>query len=316
MELRHLRYFAVVGREAHFGRAARKLNVAQPALSRTIRDLELELGFDLFERLPRGVRLTEAGQRYLKEVTRILDDIAAANRLARDEAAARRCLVHIAHPILPKGMDMVLDRILLGFAHKHPNIIVDLVQLSSFDQMAAIRDRAIDAGFAHLQGQPPEGLDGLRVWDDPLCGVRIGVNNKLSGLSQVSIAHLRHELLLIFRRGRNPQVFDFVIQHLRMRGFKGDVAQNADVSAWNWKTIPRDSGWMLSTGSERNIEVPGTIWLPLTDFSVPFGLDFVWRSDDDSEALQALRPMLTRLPLGGSYDRAAAGGSNATVSAL
>jgi DNA-binding transcriptional LysR family regulator len=316
MELRHLRYFAAVGREVHFGRAARKLNVAQPALSRTIRDLELELGFDLFERLPRGVRLTEAGQRYLKEVMRILDDLAAANRLARDEAAAQRCLVHIAHPILPKGMDAVLDRILLGFAHKHPDIIVDLVQLSSFDQMAAIRDRVIDAGFAHLRDQPIEGLDGLRIRDDPLCGVRIGVNNKLAGLKQVSIGHLRHELLLIFRRGRNPQVFDFIIQRLRTAGFKGDVAQNADVSAWNWKTIPRDSGWMLSPGSERDIEVPGTVWLPLTDFSAPFGLDFVWRSDDDSVALHALRSTLAQLPLGATGDWVAAASGNSTLSAL
>src|SRR6478736_1861007 len=68
MELRHLRYFQAVGREEHFGRAATRLNVAQPALTRQIRDLERELGVDLFERLPRGVRLSPAGRQFLDEV--------------------------------------------------------------------------------------------------------------------------------------------------------------------------------------------------------------------------------------------------------
>ena len=61
MELRHLRYFVAIGEEQHYGRAARRLRVAQPALSRQIQDLEEEVGFKLFERLPRGVKLSVAG---------------------------------------------------------------------------------------------------------------------------------------------------------------------------------------------------------------------------------------------------------------
>ena len=65
MELRHLRYFVAVGEDQHYGRAAERLGIAQPALSRQIQDLENELGFMLFERLPRGVRLSAAGKLYL-----------------------------------------------------------------------------------------------------------------------------------------------------------------------------------------------------------------------------------------------------------
>jgi DNA-binding transcriptional LysR family regulator len=75
MELRHLRYFVAIGEEQHYGRAARRLRVAQPALSRQIQDLEEELGFKLFERLPRGVKLSAAGKLFLEHTRRILQEV-------------------------------------------------------------------------------------------------------------------------------------------------------------------------------------------------------------------------------------------------
>ena len=78
MELRHLRYFIAVGEEEHFGRAAGRLRVAQPALTRQIQQLEEEVGYALFERLKRGVRLTEAGRSFLEEARRLLSDLNVA----------------------------------------------------------------------------------------------------------------------------------------------------------------------------------------------------------------------------------------------
>src|ERR1700757_4254991 len=82
MELRHLRYFVAVGEEQHFGRAASRLHIAQPALSRQIQDLEKEMGFLLFDRLPRGVRLSAAGKLFLSDARRILEDVGEAKRRA------------------------------------------------------------------------------------------------------------------------------------------------------------------------------------------------------------------------------------------
>ena len=75
MELRHLRYFVAAAEEVHFGRAARRLNVSGPAVGQQIRELEDELGVQLFERLPRGVRLTVAGAALLADVRRVLADL-------------------------------------------------------------------------------------------------------------------------------------------------------------------------------------------------------------------------------------------------
>src|SRR5215813_7486664 len=94
MELRHLRYFVVVGEEQHFGRAAERLRLAQPALSRQIQDLEEEIGFKLFERLPRGVKISPAGKSFLEDARQILRQVneaaMRAGRIARGQSGVLR----------------------------------------------------------------------------------------------------------------------------------------------------------------------------------------------------------------------------------
>jgi DNA-binding transcriptional LysR family regulator len=94
MELRHLRYFVCVGEEEHFERAAERLQIAQPALTRQIQDLEKEFGFALLDRLPRGARLNAAGKSFLTEARRILQDVeeakVRAERIAHGKAGSLR----------------------------------------------------------------------------------------------------------------------------------------------------------------------------------------------------------------------------------
>jgi DNA-binding transcriptional LysR family regulator len=89
MELRHLRYFVAVGEEQHYGRGAQRLRVAQPAVSRQIQDLEVEVGFKLFDRLSRGVKLSTAGKLFLEEVRRILQQVEEATGRARRVASGQ-----------------------------------------------------------------------------------------------------------------------------------------------------------------------------------------------------------------------------------
>src|SRR5579863_1781765 len=89
MELRQLRYFVAVGEEGHYGRTGQRLRVAQPALSRQIQNLEEEIGFKLFERLPRGVRITGAGKLFLDDVRRILTEITDATARAKRIASGK-----------------------------------------------------------------------------------------------------------------------------------------------------------------------------------------------------------------------------------
>src|SRR5439155_20514497 len=89
MELRHLRYFVAIGEEQHYGRAAHRLRVAQPALSRQIQDLEEEIGFKLFDRLARGVAISAAGKLFLEDARRILQQVDDATKRARRVASGQ-----------------------------------------------------------------------------------------------------------------------------------------------------------------------------------------------------------------------------------
>src|SRR6266446_6882673 len=95
MELRHLRYFVAVGEEGHYGRAARRLRIAQPALSRQIQDLEEEIGFNLFDRLPRGVKLSAAGRCFMEDARSILRQVTEAAARAKRVASGQSGILRV-----------------------------------------------------------------------------------------------------------------------------------------------------------------------------------------------------------------------------
>src|SRR6202034_3504854 len=143
MELRHLRYFLAVGEEQHYGRAARRLRVAQPALSRQIQDLEGEVGFKLFERLPRGVKLSAAGQLFLEDARRILQEVnEAAARAARGQSGTLR--VGFTESTSWRG---VVPGSFRRFREMQPDAELQLQPSPSLLQLEAIRSGRIDAGF-------------------------------------------------------------------------------------------------------------------------------------------------------------------------
>src|SRR5260221_11492563 len=130
MELRHLRYFVAVGEEQHYGRAAERLHVAQPALSRQIQDLEREMGFVLFDRLPRGVRLNATGKLFLTDVRRILQDIHEAKLRAERIAHGKAGTLRIAIATAVSWHGLVQDSF-REFRQRQPDVELELHHLLS-----------------------------------------------------------------------------------------------------------------------------------------------------------------------------------------
>src|SRR6201997_3264143 len=145
MELRHLRYFVAVGEEQHYGRAAERLGIAQPALSRQIQDLEKELGFPLFDRLPRGVKLSAAGKLFLSDARRILLEVEEAKLRAERVATGKAGTLRVGFVEALSWHGVVPDSF-RRFRRRQPDVELDLHPMLSNQQMEAVRCCKIDAG--------------------------------------------------------------------------------------------------------------------------------------------------------------------------
>src|SRR5688572_29013403 len=137
VELRHLRYFIAAAEEENVSRAALKLHVSQPALSRQIRDLEDELRFPLFERTAKSVRLTDAGRIFLSEARDVLKRAEEAINKARATATGGRGELHVGYA--PSPTARILPMALRAFQARMPKVRVRLHDLSSEEIVAGLR---------------------------------------------------------------------------------------------------------------------------------------------------------------------------------
>lgn len=154
LEARELRYFVAVAEELHFGRAAERLGIAQPPLSRAIRQLERRLGVTLVERTSRSARLTPAGQVLLRDGRAALDAVAAAARRAQRAGRTDPSLVLV---MKPGGDGGLLPTILAAYEAEPAAIPVEIV-FSARERPAMLRDGRADVG---LLLRPPDDLTGL-----------------------------------------------------------------------------------------------------------------------------------------------------------
>src|SRR6266511_4136456 len=162
MELRHLRYFVAVGEEQHYGHAAERLRIAQPALSRQIQDLEEEIGFKLFDRLSRGVKISAAGKLFLEDARRILQQVDEATMRARRVAYGQSGTLRVGfvesiswHGVVPDSFRY--------FREHHPDVELHLKPLSSLEQIYAVRSGQLDAGFVFTIANTDQELAVLEV---------------------------------------------------------------------------------------------------------------------------------------------------------
>src|SRR5882757_1370217 len=157
MELRHLRYFVVVAEEQNVTRAAARLHVSQPPLSRQIRDLEEDLGVALFHHGAKAVRLTEAGRVFLSEARAVLQRADEAVQMAKAVAGGQRGEIHVGYA--PSLTVEILPRALRFFQEANPGVRVQLHDLSTQEMLRGLRDRKLDVAL--LVRVSPKFLAGL-----------------------------------------------------------------------------------------------------------------------------------------------------------
>ena len=165
MELRHLRCFVALAEELHFTRAAERLHIEQPPLSRAIKELEDDLGVVLFERNRRGTVLTEAGATFLKDVRRVFAVLKQAQENVRAVAAGLSGSLRIA--VSDGAIDPRLSALLARCREEEPEIEIRLSEVPLADQLRGLRSGDFSIGFAHT-AEVGDGIVTEPLWHDPL----------------------------------------------------------------------------------------------------------------------------------------------------
>jgi DNA-binding transcriptional LysR family regulator len=225
MDIRALRYFVVAAEEQHFRRAAERLRIPQPALSRWIAALEKEIGAELFERVGRRVQLSHAGKAMLAESNRILHEVDRSSEIVRMVARGQVGTLKLAFAEIGAGNGLVID-VVRAFRAAEPNVDVSLRRMDSISQAEALEENRIDAGFLYrVKGQTPAYQSRL-ISVEPV-RVVVPKSHPLARRRSVQLADLGDDPLLCIDRSSNPPHHDQVMRLLSRAGLLGRVAQYA-----------------------------------------------------------------------------------------
>ena len=293
MELRHLRCFVAVAENLSFRKAAQRLHVSQPALSRTIRHLEDETRVTLFSRSKRSVQLTPGGRSLLADARRLLQEAQTA------VIRARQC-AHSISATLRVGVSESLEetarikRSLFAFRREFPEVKLELHELFSMHQVENLRKHELDAG---LMLNPPRDAAFIVVPLEELkfC-LAVPAKSALAKRSSVHLRELANEYFFHFPRHWWPQLYDRYLELCRQAGFEMKIREEAGRSDTRLRRVATGAGIMIILAHVAARNPPGVAFVKLLDWPVHYQTHLVWRRDDQSALLAAFVKRL--LPTG------------------
>lgn len=300
VELRHLRYFVTVAEELNLTRAAARLHVAQPALSRQIKDLEAELTTPLFERRHAGVQLTPAGRAFYPRARDILTAAAEAANEARSASGMISGRVTVGYP---SGIHLNhLAPLLTAFREAHPTVEFDFVHDLPAEQFQALRDARIDLGFMNSPA-PAEDMDQLVIWRLPF-KVVLPVGHRLARRREFVLTDLRHEDFVFCPREARPDFYDEFFRVCAHAGFYPRIVKEVGGYPSNiLGLVSVGVGVSVLPHFEQAERIEGIVWRTLAKPKATLDSALVWRRQNRSRVLDeflALARKLYPLPDSGS----------------
>lgn len=300
MELRHLRYFAVLADELHFGRAAERLAISQPPLSVAIRQLEDAVGARLFERNSKQVRLTPAGQALRASARKLLRQAEEAALEAREVAAgsAGRLRIGFVGAMLYRGLPQALRRFQAG----HPAVRIGLAELNSAEQITDLLHDRLDLGFMHTARLPAE-LQSRLLLSEPFVAC-LPEAHALARRRRVDPAALRDEAVVLFSRVASPDYHERILAICAQAGFLPEVRH--EVRHWLAvvSMVAQGLGVALVPQAMQRCGLGGVVFRPLQGVTALSETYAVWRPGPQNalvegvlRALRQLRPADTAKPV-------------------
>lgn len=281
MELRQLQYFLAVAEELNFGRAAERLQISQPPLSRQIRQLEQELGVELFYRTKRKVELTVAGTAFLPEARQVLTQADNAVRVAQraDRGEVGRLVVGFeassTYDVIPASLKRYRERF--------PEVELVVYGMTTEEQFEALLKEHIDVGFM-VSPINNEKLIIEPLLYEPLV-VALPEQHPLTAHSQLQIQDLEHEAFITFQRDRGCGLYDRIIAACQQANFSPRIVQEADEMQVILGFVAAGMGITLLSASVEHFQRPNIVYRRLRS-SPQVDLSLGWRRHHAAAVLQ------------------------------
>ncbi|MCL7753955.1 LysR substrate-binding domain-containing protein [Polaribacter sp. Z022] len=288
IELRHIRYFLAVAEELHFRKAAEKLFISQPGLSRQIKMFEEELGVVLFERHNRKVVLTKVGE-YLKNEFRIqLKTLSHTLENAKLLHNGKKGELKIGY--VGSAMQDVIPNLLLNFEKNHPDILFDLKENDNQKQIADLLSFSSDIGFVRLE-RVPRTLEKKTILKENFCLV-LPEKHKINSENFESLKQFKEESFILFNSKYSASYYEKVMQIFDDCNFAPIISHNTIHSSSIFKLVEHNFGLSIvpkSLAKKRGYKIK---FIELNSISQKTTLSVIWNKKNTNPILNDVLALL------------------------
>lgn len=284
IEFRLWRSFVVLAEELSFRRAAQRLHISQPALTKQIQELETRLGVALFRRETRGVEPTEATLSCLDAVRALLDQAEALE--GRFSASQQSAEARITFGMLEFFSRTTLPGVFQQVREAYPDIRVSIVEMNTFETAAAVADGRIDLGIARAPVSEQSVV--ARPYRRGQWILIMPAAHRLAAKTEITLADFGEDPLIFFLRRLNPELFDEIIAALEADGRKIEIAYQAQDPMIGVELALSGIGLCLAVSYAIQELPEGLISRPIVGLEFEPMLDLVWRRDRMTPPLRKL----------------------------
>ncbi len=289
LELRHLRYFLAVAEDLHFRKAAERLFISQPGLSRQIKELEKGIGVQLFERHKRKVELTKAGIYLKEEISKYfkeLDHIIQHTKLLNDGLHGNLKFGYVG-----SAMQKIIPELLLEFRKKHPEILFSLKEMDNQKQIDDLLSRDLDIGFVRLE-RVPRGLASFSILKEPFCLV-LPKDHPIDSKNFKNLSQFKDESFILFDPKYSPSYYEKVMSIFDDNGFDPIVTHNTIHSSSIYKLIQNNFGISIVPRSLQVDHLKGIKFIELNKITQRTALLAVWNPNNRNPMLKSILEIIT-----------------------
>jgi len=290
IEMRHLRYFMTVAEELHFRKAAERLYISQPGLSRQIRQMEEDLGVQLFERNNRKVLLTPAGQYLKQEVSVLLKNLEEAFEHTQLMEKGQEGSIKLGY--VGSAMQNVIPELLIKFREEHPTILFNLAEMDNARQVQALLNKEIDIGFVRLN-QVPEDLQLHPVLSDTFSLV-LPQNHPLDARNFHSLAQLKQASFILFEKNFSPVYFERVMSVFEQASFTPNVTHYTVHANTIFRLVENQFGVAIVPTSLKEGYDMRVKFIELTDIPARTVLSTVWNTKNRNPVLEKMLELVVK----------------------